>query len=114
MQNSGAKLLGQFENNLPQMGPGSTKPVFGISDKARLKPVSSATEISYEISLVASLDMILSNKQISKALIRLPERAGWSSPLLLANPKDRFSRVEAQMVLPRVTLYRDCSNHSEL
>ena len=33
-----------------------TKPVFGVSDKARLKPVSSATETSKSIvfSLVAS------------------------------------------------------------
>ena len=40
----------------------ATKPVFGVSDKVRLKPVSSATETSWkiEISPVASLDMILS------------------------------------------------------
>ena len=45
------------------MGLVTTKPVFGVSDKARLKPVSSATETSYniEISLQASLDMILSS-----------------------------------------------------
>ena len=44
-----------------------TKPVFGVSDKARFKPVSSATEVSQkiEISLVASLDMILSNRLIT-------------------------------------------------
>ena len=45
----------------------------GVSDIARLKPVSSATETSYkiEIWLVSSLDMILYNKRITKALIRL-------------------------------------------
>ena len=46
----------------------ATKAVFRVSDKARLKPVSSATETSYKIesSLVATLDMILSKKQITK------------------------------------------------
>ena len=45
-----------------------TKPVFGVSDKARLKPVSSATQTSKKIEIlpVASLDMILSKKQITK------------------------------------------------
>ena len=49
------------------------KPVFRVSDKARLKPVSSATETSkkIEILFVASLDMIISNKRITKAQIRL-------------------------------------------
>ena len=43
------------------MGLDTTKPVFRASDKARHKPVSSAMETSLkiEISLVASLDMIL-------------------------------------------------------
>ena len=69
------------------------KPVFWVSDKVRLKPVSSATETSEKIEnlLVACLDMILSNKRITKALIRLRRCAGWSAPLLLANTKDRFS-----------------------
>ena len=50
-----------------------TKPVFGVSDKGRLNPVSSATETSkkIEISLVVSIDIILSNKRITKVLIRL-------------------------------------------
>ena len=54
---------------------------------ARLKPVSSATETRQksEISLVASLDMILSNKRITKALIRLRGCAGWSAHLLFEN-----------------------------
>ena len=40
--------------------------------------------------LVASLDMILSNKRITKALIRLHGSAGWSVPLLFANTKTGF------------------------
>ena len=78
-------------------GSDATKPVFEVSDKTRLKPVSSATETSLkiEILLVASLDMILSNTQITKALIRLCGYAGKSAPLLFANPEDRFSQVEA-------------------
>ena len=52
---------------------------------------------SQKILLEASVDMILSNKQKTKALIRLPRCAGWSAPLLFANPKNRFSRVEAHI-----------------
>ena len=37
--------------------------------------------------LVASLDMIISNQQITKALIRLPGCAGWSAPVLFAKPR---------------------------
>ena len=66
------------------------KPVFGVSDE----PVCSATEISkkIEISLVGSLDIILSKKQIGKALIRLRGYAGWSAPLMPANPRRLVSR----------------------
>ena len=41
-----------------------TKPVFGVSEKARLKPVSLGTETSFKLKILlgASLDMILSNK----------------------------------------------------
>ena len=70
------------------MGLDATKPVFGVSYKARFKPVVSATEanLNIEISLVPCLDMILSNKRITKALIRLSGCAGWYAPLLFANP----------------------------
>ena len=46
------------------MGLMAIKPVFGVSDKARCKPASSATEtnLKIEISHVASLHMILSKK----------------------------------------------------
>ena len=65
----------------------TTKPVFRVSDKERLKPVSSATETSYKILSVASLDMILSKKRITKTLIRLHGWAGcWSVHLLFTNP----------------------------
>ena len=76
------------------MGLVATKHVFGVSDKARLKPVSSATETSYktEILLAASLNMVLSKMRITKALIRLRECAVWSAPVLFANPwKQVFS-----------------------
>ena len=43
--------------------------------------------------LVASLDMIHSKKQITKALIRLHGCTGWSAPLLLGNPEDRIFYV---------------------
>ena len=45
------------------MGRTVRKPVFRVSEKVRLKPVSSATVTSQkiEISSVESLDMILSN-----------------------------------------------------
>ena len=40
-------------------------------------------------------NIILSTEPIIKALISLRGYAGWSAPLLFANPKDRFSHVEA-------------------
>ena len=81
------------------MGLVATKSVFGVSVKARFKPVSSATETSQkcEILLEASSDMILYNTRITKALIRLHECAGWSAPLLFETPEDRFSHVEAHI-----------------
>ena len=53
--------------------PWRKKTVFGVSDIVRLKLVSSATQTSLKIktSLVGSLDMVLSKKWITKALIRL-------------------------------------------
>ena len=74
------------------MGLVATKPVFGISDKARIKPISSATETSLKIkiSLVASLDMILSKKEITEALISLWGCADQSAPVVLKLPKTGF------------------------
>ena len=42
--------------------------------------------------------MALPETRITKALIRLRGCAGWSVPVLFANPEDRFSRVEAQII----------------
>ena len=58
---------------LTHLGLVARKPVFGVSDKASFKQVSSATETSWiiEISTAASLHMILSKMRITKALIRL-------------------------------------------
>ena len=43
--------------------------------------------------------MKLSNKRITKGLIRLPRCAGWSAHVLFTNPEDRFSRVEAHIII---------------
>ena len=82
--------------------PVGTKPVFGVSDIARLKQVSSAKETSWKIEnlFVASFDMILSNKRIKKALFRLCRCVGLSALLLLANTENRFfSHVVAHIIL---------------
>ena len=52
----------------------------------RLKPTCSDTETRWKIKILheASLDILLSNKQITKALIRLRGCTGWSAPLLFA------------------------------
>ena len=70
------------------MGHVATKSVFGVSDKARLKTSLLSYRDSYkiEISLVAILDIILSKKRMTKALICLRGCAGWSVPVLFANP----------------------------
>ena len=68
---------------------------FGASDKARLKTASFATGTSWKIviSPVTNLHMILSNRWITKALIRQRGRAGWSEPLLVAKlERQIFSR----------------------
>ena len=73
--------------------------MFGVSHEV-IKPACLATETSWKIaiSLMSSLDMILSNTHITKALIRLRGCTGWSAPLLFANMEDRFSRVEAHLL----------------
>ena len=60
------------------MGIDMTKPVFRVSDEVKQKPPCSATVTSKnnEISLVASFEMILSDKRITEALIRLCECTG--------------------------------------
>ena len=55
------------------MGIDMTIPVFRVSDEVKQKPACSATETNKnnEISLVASFEMILSDKRLTEALIRL-------------------------------------------
>ena len=52
-------------------------------------------EYMYEKSLVASLDIILSNKGITKALIRLCGCAGWSGAVFSQTAEDRFCCIAA-------------------
>ena len=65
------------------------------------------------ILLVASLDMIISEKGITKALISLRGWAGWSAPLLFAPPPPRRQDFSCRgstiraMVLKIVKLIRD-------
>ena len=52
-----------------------------------------SAQLQIENPLVASLNMTLSNKRKTKALIRLRWCAGWSAPLLFANLRRQvFSR----------------------
>ena len=51
--------------------------------------------------------MILFSKRVTKALIRLRGCAGWSVPLLFANTEDRFSRVEAYLVMNKRRVYEE-------
>ena len=77
------------------MGLVARKPVFGVSDKASFKPVSSDTETSLktEISLIVSLDMILLDdadqaarmrRLVCACVVRKPSKTG-------------FFRVKAQI-----------------
>ena len=57
-----------------------------------------------EISLVGSLDMILSNKRITKALIRLRGCAGWSASLLFTNSRRQgFLRCHIHDMVLRIS-----------
>ena len=87
------------------MGHNVRKPAFRASDKVRFKPTFSTTETSHKIEILfeACLDnMILSNTQIIKTLIRLCRCTGWSTPLLFANL--RFSCVEAHIIYTQLYL----------
>ena len=79
----------RFSHDKVQMGLVARKPVFQVSVEARLKAVYSAIETSWKIEIwpVTNLDMLLSKKRIIKALIRLCGCAGWTAPLLFANPR---------------------------
>ena len=79
------------------MGLDAKNPVFGVSDKGDSNQSPQLQSLKIEISFVASLDRILPKKRITKVLISLPRCAGWSAPLLFANPEDRFSRIKAHI-----------------
>ena len=68
------------------MGPCREKTCLQGKSHVRLKPTCSKTEARWQIQILydASLDMLLSINQITKALVRLLECTGQSVPLLLA------------------------------
>ena len=68
------------------MGPCHEKTCLQGKSHVRLKPTYSETETRWKIKILydASLDRLLSIKQITKTLIRLPERTGVSASLLFA------------------------------
>ena len=61
-----------------------------VSNQVMLKAAYSGSEISWnlEISLVASLAIILFGQRITRALISLLGCEGWSAPLLFTNPRN--------------------------
>ena len=67
------------------MGLDAPKPVFGVSDKAWLKSVSSCKKT--DIPPVTNLDMMLTKKWTKKAQTSLCICADWSAPLLFSNPR---------------------------
>ena len=73
------------------IGFDATKPVFGVSDKARLKAVSLTRNFARSKSR-------LSNERKINALIRMHGCAGWSAPFLFTSPEDRFTHVKTQFV----------------
>ena len=91
------------------IGPRCKKNSLGGSEKVRFKPVCSApkTSLSFEISIILSLDIILSKKQIIKPLIRLLG--------LFANPEDRFSHDEIQIIIRFLPVFeKQCKSRSQL
>ena len=77
------------------MGLDAKKTVCGVSDHAipKLATQLQRPAIKLKVSLAISLDRVLSSKRITKALVRLRERAGWAAPLLVA----KFYHVEAHV-----------------
>ena len=67
----------------------------------RLKPTFSDTETRWKIKILheASIDIFLSNKQITKALIRLRGCTGWSAPLLFACNMPGFPALRPIIIL---------------
>ena len=82
------------------MGLDATKPMsFGFLTKpnSNQSPQLQSLARKNEILLVESLDRNFFKKGIIKALISLRRCAGWSAPLLIALPEDRFYHVEANI-----------------
>ena len=77
-----------------------TKPVLGVFQQSKLKPVSPAKEFSKKIKIshVASLDIKLSKNEQAKTLISLRRQAG--EVLMFANPEAHVIMIAA--------LYRLC------
>ena len=76
------------------MGLDATKPFIGASTKVMLIQSFSSIETSLKIetTLVTTLDMMLSNKWITKAVVKLCWCTGWSELLLFAyHPRPVFS-----------------------
>ena len=67
------------------------KPVFGVFDQVRLKPVCSA--VCHEIANIETRDTILSRQGTTKVLIRLRRLF---CTFVGRNGISRFSHVEAQ------------------
>ena len=63
---------------------------------------------------MTSLDRILSNKQISKALIRLRGWAGWSALCCSQTSEDRFSSVEAHFSKRFFFVLKNISHFTDL
>ena len=90
------------------------KPVFGIPDKVNFKSSCSATETSAQLQrlarnrtlLKASLERILFNKRMTKALGRC---SGWFAPLLFTN-----SRRQGFLHPGPYHLYQSCPTDSIL
>ena len=91
------KMLLCKEDGRCQMGLIARKPVFGVSVKARFKPVSSATETiqKIEISPVATLHMKGADQTARLRRLVCACVVGTPAP----TPKDKFSRNEARIMV---------------
>ena len=72
------------------MGLVARKPVLGALDQTIPKQPVKLQRLAKHLtdtSFLVNLDLILSNKRISKVFIRLPGCASWSAPLLFPTPR---------------------------
>ena len=84
----------------------ASKPVFGVSNKARIKPVSPVKETSkkIEILLVASSDIKLSKLVDLMVLKRSPD--------LLNNVK--IGQDQLRLIMKHILFYMECSNFGQV